>query len=190
MAKKKAVGSLAELVDAYKPPEDVIELHLDGAAAMRLGRLERRLQEAIVYDRTHNEPDTAPAVRAELEAFQREYDASKVEVRLQALSRKAWSDLMAAHPPSEEHRKLRLDHNPETFWPAALAECIVEPAGSVEDVAMLAERLPEGEWNRLVRCCADLNRGVAGPLDQRLSAILRISAGSSTTSPSEESPGQ
>ncbi|HYH51624.1 MAG TPA: hypothetical protein VEG38_18940 [Acidimicrobiia bacterium] len=103
-------------------------------------------------------PDTERAVaaaRAEFEEFKAAAEkahkalaAETVEVRFRALGRKAYDELVRAHPPKDvagEDGKVKKSTDPyeyETFAPALVAACCVEPEMTVEQVQTLFE-----EWN-------------------------------------------
>lgn len=122
---------------------------------------------------------------AELEA---EIEASVMVFRVQAVTQRAWADLLAGHPPCDEDRKKGLRYHPETFDPAALAECSVEPAVSFAQAQRLRDTLPPSEWARLMVAVLTVNNEATSPPKSLLLSALRMSAQSSTTPPIVESP--
>lgn len=138
----------------------------DGAA---LAALERDLQAAVAYDEQHNEPDTAPAVLRRIEEL--EAAARSTTFTLRALSAKAWSDLEAAHPPVEGSG---YRYNPDTFEPAAVAACIIDPPGATtESVDRLRASVASGQWAALWGAVAALNMQAGqSPLSARLGPLF------------------
>lgn len=62
-----------------------------------------------------------------------------------------WEALAAAHPPTAEQKELdaRVDVNLETFQPAVVAACCVDPGLTVEQAVWLRDFLPRDEWMRV-----------------------------------------
>jgi len=119
-----------------------------------------------------------------LEALQGEMEAAKVEFRFRNIGRKAWADLLAAHPPTKEQRTdLKTDHNPETFPVAAIAASCSEPAGMSEDaVRRLEAALTDSQFTVLWRACVDANLGgVEVPKSLAAGRILQVNGRSANT---------
>ncbi|SEN86616.1 hypothetical protein [Nonomuraea pusilla] len=97
-----------------------------------------------------------------------------IPITLRALTHKAWSDLVAAHPPREDSEDG--SWNAETFGPALLAACAAAPAIDVEKANALVDRMTMGQWNDLQRVLFNLNAsGVDVPKSWRASAVLASS---------------
>lgn len=109
--------------------------------------------------------------------------AETVSVTVKALSRNAWSDLVAAHPPSREQARDGEQINPKSFPIAALAACSQDPEITLERAQVLAERLPIGEWQKLWSAVATLNMvQTTVPKLKAATALLATNEQSSTTS--------
>lgn len=82
---------------------------------------------------------------------------AKASMLFKALGSKAYDELIAEHPPTSADKKDGGVWNSETFPPALIAECSLEPRMSVEDAASLwkSEDWSRGElfdiFTRLVR---------------------------------------
>lgn len=124
---------------------------------------------------------------AELEA---EIEESVLVFRVQALSQRAWADLLAGHPPTDDDRKKGLRYHPGTFDPAALAQCAVEPSVTIAQAGRLRDTLPPSEWARLMVAVLTVNNEATSPPKSLLLSALHMSAPSSTTPPIVESPDQ
>ncbi|MFI7113954.1 hypothetical protein ACIBK9_47090 [Nonomuraea sp. NPDC050227] len=116
----------------------------------------------------------AKAAAKRVQQIEAEMAEHTVPITLRALTHKAWSDLIAAHPPREDSDDGLW--NAETFSRALLAACAVDPEMSVEQATSLVDRLPLGQWNGLQAMLFDLNAsGVDLPKSRRAFEILRNS---------------
>lgn len=96
-------------------------------------------------------------IAAEIVAVEEEQEDSTVTFVLQSASRLEWADLLKEHPPRPVDKGH--DHNPETFPPAAVALCAVDPH-LTEDEAVRLFNAPEmhtAEWNKLWMAALALN---------------------------------
>lgn len=131
-------------------------------------------------DQRSNEPDQAPKVAAAIVELDDQLNDGAREWRFGALSSRAWTELIASHPPTKAQLKAHqeaqegvprwqrttLDHNPDTFNPALIAACAVEPELTVEEADALADDLSPVEYNLILSTCLKLNRE---PLDPKAS---------------------
>lgn len=155
---------IVETAEAGGLPTDEVTIVTSPADGAALARLERQLIAAAEYDEQHNEPATAPVVAAEIEKL--EATAETRTFIVQALSDKAWSDLERAHPPGDgDHGR----YNPDTFEPAAIAACIVDPPGATVDlVDRLRASVAPAEWAKLRGAVIGLNLAGQSPPSLRL----------------------
>lgn len=130
---------------------DLLEEHEQAKAALAIAQAERRddavqveLAEAVVGIET----DIAEAT---------------VDFVLRNIGRRAWSDLLGEHPPTDDQREVfgrRLDHNPDTFPYAAVAASCVAPDGvTAEKIRELEEVISSGQWDELWAACLTVNMG-------------------------------
>lgn len=133
-----------------------------------------------------------------LVAFEAQRDEADMVIVFESIGHGAWTDLIAAHPPTKEQLKANkgLDHNPETFPIAAVVKSCIETrnpdaAGlDVETATYLFVDLEEAEWLKIWSACLDANLGAAErPKSLAASAARALSARSSTTAPNAGSPG-
>lgn len=68
-----------------------------------------------------------------------------VTVKLLALRPQEYDDLLSEHPPTKEQKAAGGTYNPDTFNPALIAACLVEPQLSAEEVLEIWEG---GDWSR------------------------------------------
>lgn len=99
----------------------------------------------------------------------RTHRARDAETRFafQSMGRKAWRELIAAHPPTEEQKLTGADFNVDTLPAVAMAACCVAPTGASEEVfAQLAANLTDGQWNEIWAACHAANTaGAEVPLN-------------------------
>lgn len=133
---------------------------------------ERALTAAkAAFPRDDEEIIAAQKLLAEAESELRE---ATVIFRLRALPREgdnSFAVLKAEHPPTDaDHERVRdLTGNAKakhrwheaTFEPALVAATLTEPAVTVEQAAQWAREWNDGEWNRLVAACIDVNQAAS-----------------------------
>jgi hypothetical protein len=123
----------------------------------------------------------------ERDALVAEADAQALHVKLRALGRREWRDLVAAHPPrTVEKDKVSKDVaasdaqsgvNDDTFKDALIAASLIGPEGvTFEDLDQLADI----DYQRLYVTAFALNRGAAP--DPKASPVWRLTQTSSETS--------
>lgn len=176
--------------------DDFAKAHKPARATARVGfrqdlwdehaRLEAELVEALQDDSL----DSPAAVVAErVKALEAEIEEGEAAFTVQSIGRQAWTKLLGEHPPTDEHKALGSDHNPETFPPAALAASAVEPKLSVETAQAMFDELNIAQWNRLWNAVLTANIGGGdGPKSALATAVAQRSVPSSTTASLEESP--
>lgn len=175
--------------DDVAPPEQAVRICVRGDLVADKEWAETQL----VASRAKNpapdigDPEAVEQARLaeEVQRLEVECEAASVTFRFRGLSRRAHSDLMAAHPPTEEQQRelaelgLAASANSETFPPALLAASCIEPPGVTLEAATDAfEQWPGGTWSVVWRACLAANQGAAdpGPKSAIASAVLRGSA--------------
>jgi hypothetical protein len=95
----------------------------------------------------------------QVEALRAEIQKKSMRFVFQSIGRKRWSDLLAEHPPTEEDkaRNTFVDNHLETFAPAALHACCVEPSLTKEQAQMLWDQFNLGQATKLFVACMDAN---------------------------------
>lgn len=175
--------------DKVAPPEETVSICVRGDLVADKEWAEKRL----VASRSRNpapdigDPEAVEQARLaeEVQRLEEECAAASVTFRFRGLSRRAHSDLVAAHPPTDEQQRelaelgLAATANSETFPPALVAASCIEPPGVTLAAATEAfEQWPGGTWSVLWRACLAANQGAAdpGPKSAIASAVLRGSA--------------
>lgn len=148
----------AELAAAKRPVTKRVRLVLDPDVAGALERAEEALDRARA-DREARPDDVESAeafetAQREVEAAREVADSSVAEFVFRAVGQSRYDELLAAHPPTPAHQAQQRRHvpeapplewNPDTFPPALVAACLVEPALTEEQVADL---WASEDWNQ------------------------------------------
>lgn len=173
---------LADVRKIATPAEQVVPICVDGGLFAEHAKLERKL----IAAQATGASDVVDLARQVTDVEQR-MEAHTVEFRVTALPHGEWSDLLAAHPPTDKQRG-RL-FNPDTFALAAVVACLVDPddVESPEDLASL--HLDGRQVGALFDAVWNLNAGsTEAPKSLIASGVLRSYAPNSTTAPPEASP--
>jgi hypothetical protein len=139
---------ITELLSKITKARRVVPVCIRGDLATRAEELRSAWHAQVEYDREHNEPPGAPLIFDELLAVEQEAEAATVEFVIQPISATAWRRLIAEHPPPPgDLEGWRWDL--ETFPPAALAACTVDPAMTEKQASELADTLTNGQFQKL-----------------------------------------
>lgn len=146
-------------------PEETVRVCTRGDLLDRLRRLEQEAMQTRV--RQAADPRLAGStLTTEIEDLRAQIEAATVEFRLRALPRRRWQELVVEHPPRKVNGKIHPDDaagvNNETFFPALIRACTVEPTLREETWQALldpdSELLNEQQYLRLARTAWDLNK--------------------------------
>jgi hypothetical protein len=176
---------LSGVLERFQRPRVTAVLYLDAEAAGQINAAEQALERAIEYDKTTNEPDTAPELARHLRALEDAAEASKVEFVLQALPHRAYQALRAKYPPTAaqieaaaktagEDREPAFD--PDAFSPALVRAQLLAPRVDDDDVFdAFWDQLNDGQLNELWTSALTAQLGVTdpGPKSESASEILR-----------------
>ena len=159
-----------------------------------------RLNRAMERDRVDDSlVSTAGPLAAQVRELEAEMDAAKVPFKFRSIGRRAWMDLARDYPPTDQQlnderkradhvgeRPMDLEHNPETFPPAAIAASLVDPEMTVEQVRQLELDLTLSQWLLLWNKCVEANAG--GVVDQRSPLAARLAIGQTAQSNGDSVP--
>lgn len=99
------------------------------------------------------------ALAAERDAFLQEAEARVIQVRLRGLNRRKREALLDDHlPRPEKPRDQALGYNTETFPPALVHACIVEPAVTFEQVLEFDEESSAARFDKLFAAAQIVSR--------------------------------
>jgi len=173
---------LAAAKDPAKRRTAVASILLDGELVLRHQAADEAFREAMAETLDEiSRPDHVKVLEDELRAVEAEIEAAKVDFRFRAVGSRVWFDLLAAHPPTKEQVKARpnLDHNPDTFMAAVMAESCVDPEMTVEDATELLGEVHPSQRDELWGTCVGLNRGDAGIPKSAALGLARLLSGAS-----------
>jgi len=130
-----------------------------------VAELERLTKPAV----TLSDETAAAAERVrDLEAL---IEASTVTLRFRALSRTAYQALLTEHPGREGEEEV---WNWQTFIPALISACLIDPAMTVDEVIELLDLITEGQRDELFSAAYDVNQAVTRvPFSERASVVTR-----------------
>lgn len=155
-------------------PEDVEPVCLRGDLLADINSAERRLAELGDSDRHA----TARRALAEaIEALREQMSAATVEVRMRALPRPRWLELVEGHPPrdGEDGDKI-LGFNPVSLPAALVRASIVSPELTDDQWVKFEGALTDNQWVALSNMAWRLNRkDVTVPFSFAASQILQSS---------------
>jgi hypothetical protein len=160
---------------------DLVDRH--AALVAQLAEAERNVEKTASIA---GDPEVA-RIAGEIVAVEAEQEASTVTFKLANVTRREWADLLAAHPPRPEDKGL--DHNADTFPPAAVAACSKSPKITEERAAELLDKLPPAESSKLWLAAVGLNvTGTPHPKLRAATELVQANVGSSTTPEGTGSP--
>lgn len=152
---------------AYQPTKVRASVCLDSDLVVEIGRLEQQLATEKAVDRKTNRIAKAPALAEQILELRERAAAAEVEFVFQGIGRRAYTDLRAKHPPTQEQKDeaakqgLEAEFNPDTFPPALMAASCIQPSGST--VKWWARKYDEwtvGQISRLWSACLAAQVGV------------------------------
>jgi hypothetical protein len=173
---------VAALIKAAKRPERTMQVFLAGDLVVEFEELDR--QRAAAEQQGTESLDGGPAVALaqRMEELRSRMADSAVTIRLRALSRLAYDKLFGEHPPrrDDEGEVLPQDlagFNSDTFYPALIRACWVEPVlePPVLD-QLLDEVLSNWQFDEVAKAAVNINRGrIDVPFSPAASRPLTIS---------------
>jgi hypothetical protein len=167
------VTSIEDVLAAARPVERVVRVCLRGDLLAEWDRLEAQLQAARASGVQGSLAAPAPSVgiARHMEDLAEQIADAGQEFRVRGLNSKGMSDLIAAHPPVHGEKSA---WNPDTFVPALLAACVVDPQMTVEQATALLAVLNRDQTNVLFGAAWDASTGAVDvPFSDAVSEILR-----------------
>jgi hypothetical protein len=177
-------------------PETTVPLCLRNDLQAEWEDLERQLTTL------KNQPDRRLGNSSESTLAQRlrdledEMRAATITVRLRALRRTAFRELIEQHPPRKDNKGDEImGVNQTSFFDALVGESIVEPEFDEERLSKLLDNLTDAQFEKLANAAWGLNRrDVDVPFSRTASRITQSSGGTSrrqsdSVSASNGSPG-
>lgn len=179
-----------DLADEYlaelKPRQLTVRVLLDQSLLTRHAELQARLEREMAIDERENRTPVAPEVAREIVALEAEIDEAKRPFTFEGIGHRAWSDLLAEHPPVDGQGSGEFGPG---FPAEAVAASCVKPALSIEQATKFDVQLPDIEWNKLWNAAIQVNVGGGdSPKDEVAGLILRMSGRSGDSATNAASP--
>lgn len=170
--------SIAEIRKLRQKRRRSVWVPLDAELAHRIQELERDLREAKRLDAREHRTPQAPVIQAELDDLYGQADRAAVQFTFEELGRADFRALIAEHPdPTGKTR-----WNEDTFAPALIAACCVEPEMELEDAEAIWNEWAQSSVWPLFATAWELNEGkVEVPFFGRNTSETRGSPQSSTS---------
>lgn len=132
--------------DQAKPFKATVDVCADGELVAELDAAWARLEKE-----KEGQLEPPSELEAHVAALSKKVEEKTRTFVFQSIGRREWRKLSSEHPPTDEQKALEpeLDHNPDTFPPAALAASCSEPRLTDEDAQWLCDVLPDGEFFRI-----------------------------------------
>lgn len=172
----------AELIDGLQRPERTVQICMRGDLSAAHEDLIRELAEAQqVHTGSLAGNPRARELAEEIAALEARMRESTIEFRLQALPRRDWAAMVAAHPPRRGDDGLVLPSdaqgiNADSFVEAIVHACVFEPKLTPEQWAKLDAGLTEAQYAMLSDAAWAVNRkDVDVPFSRAASRIRQVS---------------
>lgn len=177
MPKKAAQTGLAALLDSAALPEKTVEVCLRGDLVAQVEDAERELRDVRTNAQTMADRGAARVLAERIQALREEMQSSSVVFRLRGLTRQGWTALLTEHPPRPgEQTDKTLGYNTDTFFPALIRACLVEPELNDEQWEQLDAVMSAAQFDDLADAAlAASRRKVDIPFSFAASATLSTS---------------
>lgn len=147
--KGQPMSAIEDLLKQVKPATASVRVCLRGDL---LGDLDLVNDDLEQYDgwepSSMSDPDPRTDLKARKAELEAQMRAESAVFRFKAIGDKAWSDLLAAHPP-REGKEEEENWDATTFPTALLAASAVEPAMTIEQAGQLMDGLTLNQRNTL-----------------------------------------
>jgi hypothetical protein len=157
------VIDLDGLIGAARLPERTYQLCLRGDLQAAYEQAQRDAAAVGAKDSLAATEASAAVVLAGLREQMRE---ATVTLTMRALPRRQWQELLHQHPARpDDHFDMLAQYNRDTFFPAAIKACIVDPSMSDGQWEQMQHVITDGQFGALHEIVVALNmRPVSIPL--------------------------
>lgn len=159
------MSDISARLKAARLPERTVEICLRGDLVAEFEQLDRQWRAAI------DRPATSLAdggegveIAAQMEAVRADMQGEMLTLRLRALPRRRWSELVAEHPVRRSDDGTthaddeQFGYNSSTFFEALVRESVIDPVLSHSDWATLDDVLTDSNFMALANAAVMLNR--------------------------------
>lgn len=164
--------TIEEILARAEPQEDIVTLYLAGKLVAEYERLSDEMETASTEADSLGDQSPYSVLRERRDALVEQMAASRVEFRLKALSREAWSDMFAIKPevparPGEDATpeeieaytavKAEADKATRAWLAALVAATVYQPAMTAAQAVELSRALSNRQWLQLENAAWALN---------------------------------
>lgn len=165
------MADFSDFKQKFRPREKVVQVAMAGDLLAEHEVLSEELDEVLATARTSlADGGRAAELAARITDLEVQIDASRVPVRFRGMGRNLYKELERKHPDPDNDGVW----NTETFPPALIAACAVDPKMTPEQVNELLTLVTEGEYQRLFQgaymACNDANDV---PFNGRASSVTK-----------------
>lgn len=175
--------SLDDVVAQAQGATITVRVPLRGDLMAEIESLEQRFLAERADDAKENREPRHPATAEQILALQQEMADSEVEFRFRGIGRRAYRELLRAHPPTAAQKaeaddaKMMLLFDFDTFPPALMAaSCLAPQPVTVEGFQTIWDEWSEGQTAELWRACLAVNQGSAETPPKSLTASVAVLA--------------
>lgn len=189
MSKPKKKGpTLADFLGGYRAPRKSARVTLRADLLATHAQLKADYQVALRGDLAENRLPEAPAIAARIGEIEAEIGDSEFTFTFEALPRGRYIALIGEHPPREEDTAAGLPFNSETFTPALLAACAVEPEMSDDEAVAVIDRLSPGQFDKVWNALMAVNLGDDAAPKSVLRSAVEAESGETPSSSADDTP--
>lgn len=153
--------TIEEILAAKQPQVQTAHVLLDPSLEEERTRLLKALGKAEAFDKLHNERDTAPAIRSQIEVVEKKIADTRIAFRFQSIGRKAWGALLDEWKPREDNPDdEEAGFNIDEFPPRLLALSAIEPKITLDQAYTIWSEWSDAEATVLLAAAMLANREV------------------------------
>jgi hypothetical protein len=177
---KQTKAPIADLLGQIRPPEKTVSICLAGDLAAEFEDLERDL--ALAQEQPADGTlagganPLATEIAQQIMALRERMREFTQVFRFRGLPRKAYSDLVAQYPPTDEQVAKGDGVDVEAFSAGLVSACCISHSMTEEEAGQLADALTQAQWSALVEAAHAVNaQALDVPFSYRASAQLQSS---------------
>jgi hypothetical protein len=173
---KTTTSAIADIIGSIKRPEKTVPICTAGDLQAEFEDLERDLalareKPAEAGTLAGGSDPMATAIAQQIQELRGKMREHTTVFRFQGLSSKAYSDLVAKHPPKDDSK--RTDVDPDGFSADLVATCAVQPKMTFDEAVQLSEVLTQAQWDALFTAAYEVNKAdIDVPFSYAASAVL------------------
>jgi hypothetical protein len=171
---KNDTDRVRELLQQAKRAETVLQLCLRGDVQAEIDELELQLKnlKGDILPSLGDSPEAKP-IAEQIQALVDEAQAATISVRLRALPRRQWQELVVKYPAKSEDYL----YDADSLLGEAIPACWVSPELDSDTLEKVLDELSQGQYDELAQAVTALNRGEGRvPFSALASAVLRNSS--------------